>query len=187
MVLVDIDDVLLDWIGGFEAFIKSKGITTKTARPMNWDLGKWIEHDSVTDLVTEFNASPLFARLNTVDGAVAAITVLAEKHKIIAITCCGDSDAIRRMRAENIESHFGSRISGIHCLALGEDKAPLLQAYDSGAFWVEDKWENAVCGADAGHKAILLDKPYNGAQKEDPRVKRLYRWCDIVDHIKENS
>lgn len=187
MILVDIDDVLLDWIGGFEAFVKSKGIQTKTNRPMNWDLGAWIEHDRVIDLVTEFNNSRDFGTLLPVDGAVGAISQLAEKHEIHAITCCGESEDIIRRRAVNIKAFFGDDIGKITCLPLGVSKIDALKVYPKGSVWIEDKWENAVDGAELGMRSILLDKPYNGGQKQDERVTRLHRWCDIVDHIKENS
>ena len=41
-VLVDVDDVLLDWIGGFKKFLDEKGIATRMDRPTKFYLTHWV-------------------------------------------------------------------------------------------------------------------------------------------------
>ena len=46
----------------------------------------------------------------------------------------------------------------------------------------EDKWENAVLGADLGLRSILIDHPHN-RDKHDDRILRLKTWQEIVEVI----
>ena len=49
-------------------------------------------------------------------------------------------------------------------------------------YWLEDKWENAVLGADLGLKSILIDHPHN-AEYSDERIVRASTWANVVEKI----
>mgnify|MGYP001056435982 CR=1 FL=1 len=49
---------------------------------------------------------------------------------------------------------------------------------DTGLYWVEDKWQNAVDGLDVGLKPLLIDHLYNRTFKKRG-IKRVKNWKQI--------
>ena len=67
------------------------------------------------------------------------------------------------------------------------NKATWLEKYkDTNCIWVEDKWTNAMCGADMGIKTFLMRQPYNG-QYDDARITKVDNWQQIYYYIKNND
>jgi uncharacterized HAD superfamily protein len=72
---------------------------------------------------------------------------------------------------------------GLECLDTGADKDEALEPYrDSGLWWIEDKSENAVLGADFGLRSVLINHKHNETLS-DERMARFDTWAQIVDHI----
>ena len=51
-----------------------------------------------------------------------------------------------------------------------------------GAYWIEDKPENAKLGADLGLKTIMLRHKHN-ATFDDARIKVVDNWAQVVNYI----
>lgn len=183
MILSDIDDVALNWLGGFREFLQRVNISVNTDHPLSWDLGKWVNHHSVKDLVEEFNSSPAFEKLDPVEGAVKYLTLLSEEHEIVGITCCGIQAMEARQR--NLRHVFGDVFTELMCLPLDGDKTAALKKYPT-SWWIEDKFENAVIGANVGHISLLFDKSYNRGT-DSPLVTRVSGWQAAYDLIKSGK
>ena len=76
--LLDCDDVLLDWIGGFGEFLKAaKGLAIE-GRPDSWDMSKWsgVSSEKTVGFINEFNTGDVgFEKLKPMTGAVESIGI----------------------------------------------------------------------------------------------------------------
>jgi uncharacterized HAD superfamily protein len=71
----------------------------------------------------------------------------------------------------------------ILCLDTGADKDEALAEYkDSGCIWVEDKFENAIAGVNAGLNSFLLDHGHNRNQTHHD-ITRVQNWKHIYELI----
>ena len=52
----------------------------------------------------------------------------------------------------------------------------------SGAVWVEDKWSNAIIGADMGIKTFLMKQSYNSKQ-DYQGVEKVDNWRQIYNKV----
>lgn len=182
-LLVDVDDVLLNWVGAFKKFLKKKGVSTNGDLPSQWDLRPWVNHPDVLDLIDEFNHSEHFEYLEPDHEAVVALARLySHGFQIYAITSCTDEAPAIERRKSNLNSHFGPLFEDVICLPLGGCKLKTLKNFPRGSFWVEDKLENAVAGLKAGHRAILLDKSHNQGG-DHPEVTRCESWSEVCQLI----
>lgn len=186
-VLLDCDDVLLDWIGGFRMFANEKLDAWVEGEPQSWHMGEWLgTTDEVAfELVQEFNASPAFGNLSPVKGAVELVhSLVAAKHLLHVVTSCSSDQATVTMRRKNLDVVFGPRaFESIHCLDLGEPKAKLLRAWRPGAVWVEDNYKNAIMGAECGHLTYLRARPHNAEYRtiHDERIS----WFTDMSELQE--
>lgn len=189
-ILVDCDGVLLNWYEGFRNFAEAAlGRTLCPKGPQEFDVTKWlgVEHvREAVDLVRRFNSGEAgyFAKLAPMEGAVEAIAALrSQGREIYVITSCSTEPAIVAMRRQNLIDVFGDIFTEIHCLDMTDTKDALLSEYRA-ATWVEDKFENAVAGAAAGHRTYLIRASYN-VGFEDTNVVRgvtwVNGWSDIVE------
>ena len=90
----------------------------------------------------------------------------------------------KKLRIENLERVFGQGIfEDVVCLDTGADKDEALAPYkDTGLYWLEDKTENAVLGADLGLKSIMVNHVHNSDCK-DERIAKVDNWAQISDLI----
>ena len=64
-----------------------------------------------------------------------------------------------------------------------EPKDKWLSHYkDSGAIWVEDKWVNAIAGADQRLNTYLMRHEYN-ANGDDSRITKVDNWQQIASKV----
>ena len=181
-ILLDVDDCLLDWIGGFKKYVLSKKFSVRSEQPLNWNLEKWVDSSHVDSLVSSFNTSVEFGELEAIPDSIEVIRKLfKKKFSIVAITCCGDSLETNLARQRNLFNRFGPVFTKVHCLGLKESKQPTLEKYDR-SWWIEDKPANAVMGSRAGHSAILLDRPHNQGA-DHIGVTRCHNWSEIAKLI----
>lgn len=185
-ILLDCDDVLLNWIGGFRFYASSRLERTIKGMPQSWDMGAWLGTTSAVavELIQEFNASSEFGFLRAVNGSKEVIARLHADREIrlhVITSCSSDIDTVR-MRRLNIEREFGEDVfDSIHCLDLGQPKLKILQAWSPGAIWVEDNYKNALMGADAGHKVLMRERPHNAQFRDlhDARVVWFKEWDEL--------
>lgn len=191
-VLVDCDDVLLDWTEGFKQYLKFKHNIHVHGRPQNWDLSKWIKIDKqdAIRLVTDFNEnSEEFGDLKPTKQSHSFLTNLhSEGYTFTVITSCSDNINCIDRRQRNLENVFGSLFDDIICLPLGVSKGVYLEKFEP-SFWVEDNYHNCLIGHELGHHGIVVRQEHNRDFETvtDTRLHWKDDWSEISDHIRHHS
>lgn len=193
-IILDCDDVLLDWIGGFRQYAATRLQHSVVGEPQSWHMGEWLgTSDEVAfELVEEFNASVHFGRLSPVEGATEVVKRWDQLLKglngtrLHVLTSCSSDEKTVAMRRKNLELVFGEGVfDSIHCLDLGQSKRKVLQAWAPGAIWIEDNYKNAVMGAEVGHLTYIRRRPHNAEYQElhDPRLSWFDTWAELEEYI----
>lgn len=190
-LIVDCDDVLLNWIEGFRTYCTDRlRREIDPAGPCGWDMRPWLgleAEDEVLELITDFNSGDgeYFARLPAFPDAQRALRRIAESGRDIhVVTSCSSSAVVVEQRTANLLAHFGDIFTEIICLDLGVKKGPVLERFHPG-LWVEDNHDNGMAGADAGHVAYMLRRSHNRKNEAGCRRRDLtwvHDWDEIVSH-----
>ncbi len=177
--IFDCDDVLLDWIGGFKAFLRDAyEIIPATPEPDSWDMNHWVGRPALP-LIKEFNESEAFGRLLPLPGAVEALRSIT--GSISVITSCGVSGGpVEIRRRENLLSQFGPIFDKIVCIPLGSEKYEALNEFDPSV-WVEDNYKHALAGVFAGHDTWMIRRPHN--REFEAESHNLIEWVDSVQEV----
>jgi len=185
-ILLDCDDVLLDWIGGFREYATTRLQRPVTGEPKSWDMGEWLGTSNAVamELVEEFNASSHFGELEAVKGAEEIIENMRDDKdvRLHVITSCSSDVATVALRRKNLEHCFGEgTFDSIHCLDLGQSKLKILQAWSPGALWIEDNYKNAMLGIEAGHHVLIRERPHNAEYRElhENKLNRFTDWAEL--------
>lgn len=185
-ILLDCDDVLLNWVSGFAKWATLTLGRPITGEPGSWHMGEWLgtSDNQAFDMISQFNGMDFFGELEAVEGAVDAISRLknSPKYRLHVVTSCSSDQRTVAMRRANLEAVFGTDIfDSIHCLDLGESKIKILQAWKPGAVWIEDNYKNALLGLDAGHRVLIRGRPHNAEQRatSDTRLEWFDNWSEL--------
>ena len=163
-ILVDCDDVLLNWTEGFKVFLeRHKGIKI-SGTPQTWDLSQWtkLSKEKTMALVEYFNQeTEEFGQLTPTKNSELFLGDLhTQGFGISVITSCSDDiDCIKR-RQDNLTNVFGDIFEDIICLPLGVSKGDYLKKFEP-SFWVEDNYHNCVLGKSLGHNGIIIRHDHN--------------------------
>lgn len=183
-ILLDCDDVLLDWIGGFRAYVHAaEGVIPTAPAPSSWDMSEWLglTSERTVELIQEFNSHHWFGHLEARADALRCVAALKNMgHRLTVLTSCSDDPAIVGRRRRNLERAFGNVFEAIICLPLGQSKAPWLGILEKG-IWVEDNYKNGLAGNAAGHKTFMLRRSHNRADEQ--RDHRSITWIDDLQPI----
>lgn len=186
LILVDVDDVLLNWYSGFHRYMAHLGYLEN--ENTEYDLSKRFDttKKEMEKLIKTFNKHWEFGTLEPLPYAVECIKKLRKKHyTFVAITSCSTDPATIALRKTNLYWVFGDIFEAVHCINLWESKETHLANYNP-TWWVEDKFENAVAGLLYNHKPILMSQPYN-KNKNHEEIVRCNDWREIYDHITNND
>lgn len=180
-IIFDCDDVLLDWMSGFRAWLLRRSIRT-FGEPTTWNLDEWLGFPSLP-LIRAFNTSPSFGQLNPVAGAQRAVASLySAGHKLHVITSClSDDPATKARRENNLDRVFGDVFSSINCIPLGESKVAELEEIGSG-IWIEDNPNHALDGFLMGFETYCLRKSHN-ADWQNFGNQSSFTWIDDFEPI----
>lgn len=192
-ILLDCDDVLLDWLPGFRRFItEDLGITPRGALPGSFDITRWIGasgSDEVARIISRFNtgADTGFDRLDPIPGAVEAMRRLKKSgYDLHVITSCSGLEAVRTRRGENLEAAFGPDVfTSLTCLEVGVPKHEALATHPR-SLWIDDLLKNAITGQEVGHDAAVLKAHHNSASREEVESRGLAwmdDWEDAINQI----
>lgn len=191
LILVDVDGVLLDWKNGFLQFLALESVIEKDNT--KYKVHEWfegIDGEEIDEakgkfLVEYFNRSAWMYFLEPLRDSVEVVKALKEKgYEFKAITSMHVDKPAQELRRMCLANHFGEgTISDITFLPTGADKDNALAEYQgSGAFWIEDKVENAIAGQKIGLKSIIVEHEYNkDAYTNDIPVAKF--WSTIYKHI----
>lgn len=186
-VIFDCDDVLLNWLEGFATYCSDKlGREISRRGPDDWVMDKWLgtEPHETIQLIEEFNTSPHFGNLSTVDGAVTAVHELianVNDVRLHVVTSCSSDWSTIEMRKSNLRRYFGPVFDSVHCLDLGQSKEAVLHAFEPGV-WIEDNLKNALIGVKAGHKTFMRQTSHNHrhrAAAEAAGITWFEHWRDL--------
>jgi len=188
-ILTDCDGVLLDWENAFHDWMVQRGYNKVVQGTYDLSVAYDLHHEHKHDVVTEFNNSSRMGWLQPFRDAADVIPVFFDHdYRFEVITSMSLDPYSGKLREYNLDDVFGSdAFCGLTCLDTGADKHAALEPYrDSGLYWIEDKWQNAVLGADMGLKSIIIDHPHN-REMYDSRITRVENWKQIYNIIAENK
>ena len=186
IILTDCDGVLLDWEGQFHQWMKAKGYDRQVEAVYDIAVAYGIEKAKAKNHVREFNESAWMGFLPAFRDARSGVARLVEAgYKFVVITSLSLDEKARLLRISNLKNIFGKDVFvDVVCLDTGADKDEALEQYrDSGMWWIEDKTENAVTGAQMGLKSVLIAHGHNQDAVDNVDIDRVASWADIADLI----
>lgn len=185
-IVLDCDDVLLDWIGGFRDWSSVHLGRTIEGLPDDWHMENWlgVTEDVCVEMIREHNAGDSFGDLKAVPGAKETIDRWSSIYNLHVVTSCSSDPVTVKMRKDNLRREFGDVFESIHCLDLGQPKDKLLQAFRPGSAWIEDNYKNAMLGASVGLVPYMRERPHNKQFRElKDDVMWFKDWSDLQGTI----
>lgn len=189
IILTDADGVLVDWLGGFQSFMESKGFPRIGGTDKDYSISArhGISNHQGMEFVKEFNEGRKIADLTAFADSVEYVTKLANKgFRFIVVTALSDHPDAHEYRTTNLHNLFGDVFDEINCITMGANKAEILTRWvDTEYFWIEDHMRQAEAGHEAGLKPILISHPYNDHYQTDlfPKVSFDKPWADIYKMV----
>lgn len=184
-ILTDCDGVILNWESAFHEWITARGYDKIVHNTYDLSVAYGIQQHRAHDVVREFNNSAWMGWLKPFRDAQTGVAQLFDNgYRFHVITSLSNDPYAKQLRWINLDEQFGAdTFDDLTCLDTGAEKHHELEPYrDSGLWWIEDKWENAVLGADMGLRSIIIDHPHN-SMENDPRITRVTSWSEIVDLV----
>lgn len=184
-ILTDCDGVILDWENAFHDWMRERGYNRVKQNTYDLSVAYDLHRENKHDVVSEFNNSSRIGWLEPFRDAKQMIKNLNQQGYVFhVITSLSLDPYSKKLRQHNLNSVFGAEcFCELTCLDTGADKHTALEPYrDSGLFWIEDKKENSVLGAEMGLRSILIDHSHN-RDLDDKRITRVNNWKQIHDLI----
>lgn len=188
VILTDIDGVCLDWEYAFDVYLQQHGFTKQPGGEFEYDIGKryGIDRAQGKKLIKIFNESAAIGFLPPLRDAMYYIKRLHEEHGYVfhAITSLSLDENACELRTMNLRKLFGkTAFEEFVYLDTGAPKHDALEPYrDTGYYWVEDKYTNAMVGADIGLKSLLMEHGHN-MDFSDARITTVKNWREIYEII----
>lgn len=188
VILTDIDEVLLKWADEFQRYIivdrnyEAKGNLVDIFWIADW---LHIKETEAKELIYDFCHTPQFSDLKPYPDALRILPrLVSEGWRFVGITATSETETTKDLRKKNLENIFGPIFDDIHCVGLGtvDTKSKVLQTYEP-AWWIEDSWNHAISGVEAGHQTFLINRPYNLHKGDHPDLTRVDGWDDIYKLI----
>ena len=192
VILADCDGVLCNWEYAFCTWMEQHGYTQIDNGNHYYDLSKrfGITSEQAKERVKIFNESAAIGFLPALRDAMYYVKRLHEEHgyEFHCITSLSLDPSAYKLRKMNLEKLFGpTAFAKLICLDTGAPKEAALAEYkDSGLYWIEDKYENAVAGLDAGLKPILVEHGFNMDEPVLDGMVKCVNWKGIYEHITGN-
>ena len=189
IILTDIDGVVLDWEEGFSVWMEHHGHDTVEGFKEFYGIHDryGIRKEASKKLVEQFNSSAAIGFLPPLRDAQYYIKMLHEKHKFqfVAVTSLSNDPYAQKLRERNLAKLFGDNVFlDVICLDCGADKdeklIELSEKYE-GCYWIEDKVENALVGADIGYDTLLMEHKYNMTAKGEFEIVK--NWEMIYEKV----
>jgi hypothetical protein len=184
-ILTDADGVLLSWEDHFHIWMEARGYNKVKNDIYHINEQYDMSRKESKRLVEEFNNSAWIGWCPPLRDARSGVARLVENgYKFICITSLSLDPYAHELRWQNLRTVFGSdAFDELVCLGTGADKDAALEPYrNSGLWWIEDKIENAVLGANLGLNTIIIDHSYN-KELNDARIRRAHNWKDVTGFI----
>lgn len=194
-ILLDCDDVLLDFLPGFRAHAFRRGIQTDPAGPGSFDMAPWLglSKAETLELIREFNhgSDTGFDHLEPIPGAIEGVGRLkAAGFRLHVVSSFSDCPDAYRRRFDNLERRFGVGVfEDMRALPLGGCKQSALRQHPP-AIYIDDLLRNLLTARAEGHMPILLRAHHNALHWRADEKKALRAeaislaetWSDILNH-----
>lgn len=170
--IFDCDDVLLDWMGGFQAYYERNTATTlDPAGPQEWDIAQWLgcSQRQAVGWVQTFNTSQAFGNLKALPHAREVVWALRDAgHTISVLTACGDGRAVKLARKKNLTDAFrvdASTLSERGQLAVGWCEG-IVQPFEQVQFVPlgASKFDHLYSTSRSNADLIFIDDSFRHAQ-----------------------
>jgi hypothetical protein len=189
VILTDADGVLLSWEDHFHQWMEARGYNKIKNDIYHINEQYDVTRNESKRLVQEFNNSAWIGWCPVLRDARSGVAKLYENGcRFVCITSLSLDPYAKELRWQNLRAIFGEDpFIELVCLDTGADKDAALAPYQgTGLWWIEDKIENAVLGADLGLKSIIIDHSYN-RELNDNRIVRVKNWSEIVKLVLVNE
>ena len=189
LILTDADGCILNWEYAFCTYMEQHGFTQVKNGNQHYDLSERfnITQEEAKAKVKIFNESAAIGFLPALRDAMFYIKRLHEEHgyHFHCITSLSLDPSAYKLRKMNLEKLFGSTaFTKLICLDTGAPKDEVLAEYkDSGLYWIEDKFENAVTGQEMGLRPILVEHGFNMHETLPDGMFKATNWKDIYEYI----
>lgn len=189
IILTDCDGVLLNWEYAFCTWMEQHGYIQIENGNHYYDLAARfnINRAEAKQLVKVFNESAAIGFLPALRDAMFYVKRLHEEHgySFHCITSLSLDPSAYQLRKMNLEKLFGpTAFTKLICLDTGADKDQALTKYkDTGLYWIEDKYENAVAGLKVGLRPILIEHGFNMNEPILDGMVKCLTWKDIYELI----
>lgn len=188
IILTDCDGVLLNWVKGFDTFMKLRGHISISDAEYSVSKKYGISKEEAFSLIKEYNEGPLIEFLEPLRDSKEYIKKLADHNfRFICVTALSTHSEAAVRRNKNIKKLFGDVFNEVHCIGMGELKFEILNQKwkDSGLYWIEDTTHQAEAGLNAGLKPILVKHTYNEVYPTEKflTVGNEKPWAEIYDII----
>ncbi len=179
ILLTDIDGVVLDWQKHFNNYLDKYYPDEELFDPTVFAQG-----ERTGKIIKEFNNTAWIGFLEPWKDSVEVLTELKNMGwKIYGCTSMGTDQYANALRKKNVETLMPDVFTQLDIIPFMQPKGNWLSQWrDSGAVWVEDKWSNAILGADIGIKTFLMKQSYNS--KHDYKgVEKVDNWRQIYNKV----
>ena len=179
ILLTDIDGVVLDWQKHFNKYLDHYYPGEELFDPTVFAQG-----ERTGKIIKEFNNSAWIGFLEPWKDSVEVLTELNHMGwKIYGCTSMGTDQYANALRKKNIETLMPDVFAQLEIIPFMQPKGNWLAPWKgSGAVWVEDKWSNAIIGADIGIKTFLMKQSYNSKQ-DYQGVEKVDNWRQIYNKV----
>ena len=189
-IAVDIDDVLLNFMGGLIHFYNSKyGTSFKKRDIFSYKLEEsfGITKKERIMRLEEFYSSPFFSEIEPIRGAQEALDFLSKKNEIIIVT--SRELNLKQITESSLERNFKGKYSELfysknYSQGGGKSKAEICLE-QRVSLLIEDCLMYAL---DCNAKEIpvfLMNKPWNKTNLEGTLVKRVRNWKEVLKKISD--
>ncbi len=188
---IDIDEVLVDFVGGFLDFFNGKygGSLKKEdcGQEVRFHEFLGISKEASIGLFKEFDKHPGSKLVEVIEGAREGIEELSKNHEIILITARPKD--IEGSTRELLECNFPGVKFNILFLGMSHSTEKKLAKAktcidENVDIMIDDDSDNAMDCAGNGIRCFLFDKPWNRNVKHE-KISRVLSWKEIVEKIRE--
>lgn len=193
-IILDCDEVLLNWPLGFVDFYNKQNATEFVLKPYHDSIENLfgLAHEDIDPFMYQYNVSAEFFDMPVMKGAPLLIDKIKWHNKenpddqvrVIILTKCGTDIRTRLMREAQLKDKFGlDFVFDLICLDIFESKKSALNTINSlynVLVFVDDYVGNCEKGMELGIKTYAVQTYHNAHLVEK---KKNITWCSTVDAV----